>query len=189
MKLSLILTTLTLFLLTCFPTNAQTADTAIKQSAKTVQTDSTNTNNSNTHEGTDDDFSPGLAFFALLGFGIIITLTAVGIALTIIGLLIIFGLISFGVLSASVLVGINKKSFTKGFKTFLVLYSAVCALLICSSGFWLLNKIYHWWTTFHAISIGSVVGILTGIAFGFLAFYTLQRVTTFLKKQLKLAID
>jgi hypothetical protein len=186
MKLSLILMSLALILWTSFTANAQTGDTVHAQGAKSAPADTTNASSISTHERTEDDFSPGLVFFTLIGFGIAIAIAGVGIALTIVGLFIIFGLISFGVLSASVLVGLNKKSFTKGFKTFLVSYSSVCALLICSSGFWLLNKIYHWWTTVHAVSLGAFVGVLTGFTFGFLVFYTLRRVTTFLRKQLKL---
>lgn len=154
-------------------------------SVTTIQSDTTPANTTNLYEGIDDS-SPGLAFFALIGIGFILACVGAGIALTVIGLLIIFGLISFGILSASVLIGINRKSFALGFKTFLVSTSTIFGLLLCSFGFWILNQILHWWTTQTALTIGAALGLLAGLAFGLISFYVLQRLTTYLRDQLKL---
>lgn len=144
-------------------------------------------NTTDPNEGTGD-FSPGLALFALIGIGFVLACVGAGIALTVLGLLIIFGLISFGVLSASVLIGINKKSFALGFKTFLVSTSTICGFLLCGFGFWILNQFLHWWTTQTALTIGAALGLFAGLAFGLISFYVLQRLTTYLKHQLKLTL-
>lgn len=151
----------------------------------TIQSDTSYATIMDPYDGTDD-FSPGLAFFALIGIGFILVCVGIGIALTVIGLLIIFGLTSFGILSASVLIGLNKKSFALGFKTFLVSTSTIGGLLLCGFGFWILNKVLHWWTSQIAITIGVVLGLLTGLTFGLITFYILKRLTTYLKDQLKL---
>src|SRR5437868_385036 len=97
---------------------AQTSD-SIKPASITIQSDSLSNNRKmgqDQFEGTDD-FSPGLLFFALIGLCLICLSIGVGTALTVIGLLVLFGLISAGILSTSIIVGLNKKSFAKGFKT------------------------------------------------------------------------
>jgi hypothetical protein len=174
----------TFFLLTTNLVVAQNNDST-NIPTKTTQSDTTHANTTDPYEGSDD-FSPGLAFFTLIGVGFIVVCVGVGIALTVLGLLIIFGLISFGILSASVLIGLNRKSLAAGFKTFLVSSSAVCGLLLCGFTFWILNKILHWWATQTALAVGGALGLLAGLAFGLIAFYVLQRVTTYLKSQLKL---
>jgi hypothetical protein len=151
----------------------------------TTQSDTTHPTTTDLYEGTDDS-APGLALFALIGIGFVLACVGADIALTVIGLLIIFGLISFGILSASVLIGINRKSFALGFKTFLVSTSTIFGLLLCGFGFWILNQILHWWTTQTALTIGAGLGLFAGVAFGLTAFYVLQRLTTYLRDQLKL---
>jgi hypothetical protein len=176
MRYSIRLLTLSFLLLSTCLGIAQTNELA-QQKNKTVQADTVSGYVTDPYEGTDD-FSPGMAFFALIGIGFILLCIGVGIALTVFALLIIFGLISFGILSASVMVGLNKKSFETGFKTFLVSASAVGGLILCGFSFWLLNKILHWWTAETAIATGAILGFLTGLAFGFIAFYILKRLTT-----------
>lgn len=138
------------------------------------------------YEG-DDDFSPGLFFFALIGAGFILASVGAGAVLTVLGLLIVFGLISLGALSASVIVGLNKRSLSKGFKTFIVLVSTVNGVVIAIAGFLVLNQIVHWWSTETAVVSGLAVGAIAGLGFGYVAFYILQRLTAFFRKRLSLA--
>ena len=188
MKLITTTAILTFFLLTYLFASGQTIDTTkIKPATTTVKSDTSTHSASNDPYAGTDDFSPGLAFFALLGLGFICLCVGVGIVITVGALLIIFGLISVGILSASILVGVNKKSLATGFKTFLVSSSTIGGLVICGLGLWLLNKITHWWTTKTAIIIGATCGLLAGFIFGLLAFYILQQLTTFLKKKLNLS--
>lgn len=179
-----LITFITYFLLTTNLVFAQDSNSS-NISAITIQSDTSHATTSNPYEGTDD-FSPGLAFFALIGIGFILVCVGAGIALTIIGLLIIFGLISIGILSASVLIGLNRKSFALGFKTFLVSTSTMGGLFLCGFAFVVLNKVMHWWTTQTALTIGAALGLLAGLAFGLIAFYILQRLTTYLRSQLRL---
>jgi amino acid transporter len=60
-----------------------------------------------------DGFPQGIFVFALFGFVFILMIAGAGIVLTAIGILILLGLIGTGILSASILVGLNKRSFTK----------------------------------------------------------------------------
>jgi len=132
-----------------------------------------------------DNFAPGLAIFALFAFIFILVCVGVGIVLTVAGLLILFGLIGTGILSASILVGLNKKSFTKGFKTFLVSTTTIGGLLFGITSFWILNKATHWWTFKTTLFAGSIIGLLTGLVLGLVTFFLIQKLTSYLKLKLK----
>jgi hypothetical protein len=131
-----------------------------------------------------DDFAPGLFIFIVFAFIFILIYVGAGIVLTILGLLILFGLILAGILSASILVGLNKKSFKKGFKTFLVSITTIGGLIIGIIGFWMLNEIYHWWNIQTTLLIGSISGLLSGLVFGFFSYYVIQKFTTLLNSKL-----
>lgn len=146
----------------------------------------TSQQNGDIYEGTGD-FSPMQFFFVLILLGLILLCIGASIILIVLGLLFIFGLVSFGIVSASVIVGINRRSVEKGFKTFLILSLTIGGLLVGGTSFWILNKIVHWWTDIFAIFIGSVTGLLTGLGLGFLACYVLQQLTFYFRSKLDLA--
>jgi hypothetical protein len=157
-----------------------------KQIITSIQKDSLTTKNNVLDYEQSDDFSPGLLFFALIAFTFILASVGCGVMLTVLGLFIVFGLISFGVLSTSIIVGLNKKSFTKGFKTFLVLISTIGGLFFGGIFFGLLNIWLHWWTTKTAIIMGATCGLIGGLLLGLLAYYILQRLTNYFKERLNL---
>lgn len=127
----------------------------------------------------EGDFAPGLLMMVLLMLGLILVCMGVGAVVAGFLLFTIFGLVSFGLLSVSILVGLHKRSFTKGFRTFLVSFSAFCGLLSLGTGFALLNKVLHWWTTGTALIAGSAIGLLAGLGFGLMVHYLLQRLITY----------
>jgi hypothetical protein len=133
----------------------------------------------------ENDFSPGLFFIAIFGFGIMFLGVGFGIALAFIVVLVISVLVSIGVLSAAVLIGLNQKSYTAGFKIFVVLGSAVGGIFLGSAGFWVLNKIMKWWTTETALLSGSFAGLIGGLLFGYTCWYVLRRLTGYFKAKLK----
>lgn len=180
-----ILGLVTFLILTFTPSisNNQTIDST---QVTAISADTTTQNQTdNFHEEIENDFSPGLAMFALFGIGFMFICIEASIVLTVIGVLILFGLIGAGILSASVLIGLYNKSFKKGFKTLIISVTTIGGLFIGATGFWLLNKIVHWFTTQTALTIGSIGGLLTGFLLGLLMFYMLQKLTTFLKDKLK----
>ena len=174
------------FMLTCVTIFGQTN---IKKNPSTFtgQADSLITSRNTAELDPNDDFSTGLFSLAMIGFIFILVCVGAGIALTVLGLSIVFGLVSLGILSTSIIVGLNKKSLLKGFKTFIVLTSTIGGLLFCGMGFWLLNKILHWWTAQTAILTGAFCGLLAGVALGLLFNYILQRLTNYFKTKLKVA--
>lgn len=129
--------------------------------------------------------SPGLFFMAMFGFGIMFLGVGCGITLTFIVVLVISVLVSIGVLSAAVLVGLNKKSYTAGFKTLVVLGSAVGGIFLGSAGFWVLNKIMKWWPLETALISGAFAGLIGGLLFGYTCWYVLRRLTGYFKSKLK----
>jgi len=133
-----------------------------------------------------DDEEFNLFLFAILVLGIVFIYVSVLIAIliTILLLLIIFGFIAVGALSTSVLVGINKKSFTAGFRTFLMIFSTFSLTVIGIGSFWFLNRIVHWWNETKAIIIGLSVGLISGLITGILLAFLIKKLSTFLKNKL-----
>lgn len=133
----------------------------------------------------DEEFN--LFLFAILILGIIFICVSVLIALLLVAicLLIVFGLIALGALSASVLAGINKKSFTTGFKTFAIVFSTFAMAVLGSISFWALNRIVHWWSQSAAITIGLCAGVISGFITGATIGYLIKRLSSFLKNKLE----
>lgn len=128
----------------------------------------------------EDDFSPMLFFllvFALVCIGI-------GITLTILLLLILFALIGTGILSASILIGLHKKSFTKGFKTFLVSAFTIGGFLVGLIVFWGIHHFNELWTFTISLVSGGLTGAISGFLLGYFIFYVIQKLTTFFKSKL-----
>jgi hypothetical protein len=99
----------------------------------------------------------------------------------------IFALVTLGVLSTSVIFGMYKKSVAQGFKALMVITSACGGLVLGAAGFWLLNLIAHGlWKASNVILLGAGVGLLSGAAFGLIAFYVLQWLLAFLKEKLSI---
>lgn len=133
-----------------------------------------------------DDFSPGLFFFACIGVAIVLCSVGIGIAMIAFFLIVLFGLVTLGVLSTSIIVGINKKSFSKGFKTFIILLSTICGSLICGLIFFGINEYFLWWTRMNSILIGLTSGLFGGLLFGMSAYYIMRYLTNYFKQKLNL---
>ncbi|RZJ66174.1 MAG: hypothetical protein EOO50_10945 [Flavobacterium sp.] len=132
----------------------------------------------------DEEFN--LFLFTLLILGIIFVLLCllVAIVAVILAAAILFGLIAMGALSASLLVGLNRKSFTSGFKTFVIVFSTLASGAIGAISFWILNKFVMLGNETTAIASGSIIGLLTGLLAGTLISFVIQKFTTYLKSKL-----
>jgi len=132
----------------------------------------------------DEEFN--LFLFSMLISGLIFICISLVIAIlvVIILLLIVFGFITIGALSASVLVGLNKKSITTGFRTFVIFFSTFAMAVIGALSFWILNRIVHWWSQMKSIILGSSIGLISGLIIGIVAAYIIKKLSTFLKNKL-----
>ncbi|MEM0543080.1 hypothetical protein WFZ85_10660 [Flavobacterium sp. j3] len=128
-----------------------------------------------------------LFLFAILILGIIFICISVLIALliAILCLFAIFGFILVGAISTSILVGINKKSFTSGFKTFVTVFSTFAFGIIGIGSFWFLNKLLHWWSETKAITIGLSLGLISGLVTGLILAFVIKKLSTLLKAKLE----
>ena len=126
----------------------------------------------------DDNF---LAILLIMGalFFLLALIIGVVLCLLIIGML--FVLVSGSVISASVLVGLQQRSVSKGFKTFFIAVSVLGSTIVSVLFFWFINSVKDWWETDVAISSGVVCGILSGWALGFLFYKAMGKLFTFLK--------
>lgn len=132
----------------------------------------------------DDEFNMFLFSMLLLGLAFICISLALAIFAVIISLLVIFGLITIGALSVSVLVGLNKKSITTGFRTFVVFFSTFAMTVLGAISFWILNRIIHWWSQIKSIVLGSGIGLVSGLIIGIVIAFIIKKLSAFLKHKL-----
>ena len=125
----------------------------------------------------DDDF---IATLLLMGSLVFLALAVISILLGLLFIVTIILLISAGIISTSVIVGLQQRSITKGFKT-LFLSSAIVGSSIVSVIFCIfLNAVYDWSSNNMAMLIGLVLGIILGTGLGLLAFKAMAGLIRFL---------
>ncbi|MGE8243414.1 MAG: hypothetical protein ACN6PD_12070 [Sphingobacterium sp.] len=125
----------------------------------------------------DDNF---IATLLLMGSLVFLALAVISILLGLLFIVTIILLISAGIISTSVIVGLQQRSITKGFKT-LFLSSAILGSSIVSVIFCIfLNAVYDWSSNNMAILIGLVLGIILGTGLGLLAFKAMAGLIRFL---------
>lgn len=132
----------------------------------------------------DEEFNMFLFTILVIGLIFIGASILIAVIIAIICLLIVFGLIAAGALSASVLIGINKKSFTTGFRIFAILFSTFSMGVLGVICFWILNRIFEWWTTSTALVSGLCFGLISGFVTGILIAYIIKRMSSYLKNKL-----
>jgi len=147
----------------------------------TLQNKDTLSANNQTPEHSDDDFAPGLLFFALFALGCICVFVGTGIMLTLIAALMFIGLAALGVLSTSLIVMLHKKSFEKGFKTFIVLGCSFAGFFALALLFPFVNYITHWATFERAVLTGATIGTVSGFVAGQIVFTIVRRLALYLK--------
>lgn len=128
----------------------------------------------------DDDF---LAVLLIMGAFFCLFAVIIGVVLVLMVFAILFALISGGILSASVLVGLQQRSVSKGFKTLFVSVSVLGTTIISVIFFWFMNKIQHWWGNDVSIFAGIVFGLLSGWILGTLIFMAVKKLVLFLKNK------
>lgn len=125
----------------------------------------------------EDDF---IATLLLMGSLVFLALAVISILLGLLFIVTIILLISAGIISTSVIVGLQQRSITKGFKT-LFLSSAIVGSSIVSVIFCIfLNAVYDWSSNNMAMLIGLVLGIILGTGLGLLAFKAMAGLIRFL---------
>jgi hypothetical protein len=135
--------------------------------------------NSYSNDVVDEDPSFSL-FLLIIILGFISTLIGIGVALTVLALLILFALISFGVVSVSIMIGLAKKSVQKGFES-MVLFGLGLGMIT----FTLANKLLHWVEFYMAIGVGALIGLIGGFLLGIVSISIIQRLAGLLKQKLE----
>lgn len=115
----------------------------------------------------DDDFLVVLLLMGAIFFCIAII---VGVIICLLFILILIGLISAGIISASVLIGYQQKSVSKGFRTFFLSVPIIGTSVLSIIFFCVLNSIYDWWTKDICIMVGALFGVVSGYVLGILVF-------------------
>jgi hypothetical protein len=140
--------------------------------------------NSYSNDVVDEDPSFSL-FLLIIILGFISTLIGIGVALTVLALLILFALISFGVVSVSIMIGLAKKSVQKGFESMVLIGSSLFGLGLGMITFTLANKLLHWVEFYMAIGVGALIGLIGGFLLGIVSISIIQRLAGLLKQKLE----
>jgi len=126
----------------------------------------------------DDDF---LAVLILMGGLFFILAIIIGVVLILLFFLILFALISGSIISASVLIGLQQKSVSKGFRIFFLSVSILGSTVVSVIFFWAVNSIKDWWPTDISIIAGIICGVISGWLLGLLVFKATRKFAIFLK--------
>ena len=120
----------------------------------------------------DDDWGSPIGFvFLLIFLGIAVGAAVVGSMIASVILVGLFLLASAGVLSAGVLMGVYRKSVTAGFRTVVLLVSALGGIIIGSAGFYLINRFFHLhYQPKMVVMAGAGSGLLGGLLIGLAVF-------------------
>ncbi len=166
----------------CNTTCAQTDTTIQKDSSSIVHE-----NNAETQP--DDEFNLFLLTFGIAFLSAIIVASFFGAlaAITVIGFS--FLLIITGITSASILMGIYKRSFASGFKTFMIILGILAGTFLGAGCLLLITKFFHLQLSAgNALWIGAAGGCIGGILIGLIIFKTIQLIVTYFKNKLKQTI-
>lgn len=126
----------------------------------------------------DDDFLAGLLVMGALFF---LLALAIGIIIVIVFFAILFFLISGGIISASVLVGLQQRSLSQGFKTLFVSVCIIGTTITSVIFFWIVNVMKNWWSNEISVAIGIIFGLISGWLLGSLMFKATKKLALFLK--------
>jgi hypothetical protein len=90
-------------------------------------------------------------------------------------LLLGLALVSAGILSTSIVVGLYKRSFTAGFRVFLLLFCSMAGLATGGLGLWLINRFFHLhWIPRIAALTGAGGGFIGGLLLGLVLFILIR---------------
>lgn len=170
-------------LLINFSSLAQTADSTEtsgwkvnNQESPVSAADSLSTSSWESGTKTDDEFG---IFLLLILLVLICGSSGAGAVLITTIILILFGCVVVGILSSSIVIGLYNRSFSKGFKSFVIGVPAVLGLFGGAGIFWIVNLFMHWWSDWTAVISGAIVGGVSGAVLGFFAFFIIQKLSQF----------
>lgn len=137
----------------------------------------------------DDEFNLFLLTLAIAFIAGLIIASLIGALAAMVILIFIFLLIGTGIISASFLIGFYKRSVTAGFRTFIVILSAVTGIFLGTGGLWFCTKFFDLnIAASNALWIGAAGGCIGGILMGLIIFKALQLILTYFKNKLKLPV-
>lgn len=112
----------------------------------------------------DDEFNLFLFSLMVIFLCAMISAAIVGAIIAFFVLFFLFALIALGVLSTSIAIGLYKKSFSAGFKSFLMILFGSCCSIIGGIGLFLSNYLINLsMSTVTSIFIGIFAGLIGGV--------------------------
>jgi len=168
---------------------AQATDTSRLAKADTTQASvAPISGSSSAANANDDDFTAFLIMCMSCFLAIMAGAVVVGAGITLLLAMLLTAFVAAGIISTSLLVGIYTKSIKAGFKTLVVILSAIGGVVIGSIGLLLMVKIFHLHLSIQtALFTGSLGGLGGGILTGFIIYRVIMYTLQYARKKLNLA--
>lgn len=129
----------------------------------------------------DNDFSPGLFFFAMIAIAFMLVLFGIGIGIVLLCCLCLLALTSLGIISSAVLYGLYKKSFLSGFRALVIAASTIFTGIFSAVSSSVINEFFQISSTRNVLVLGFLFGLVVGFFNGKLANLVLQKLLAFFK--------
>lgn len=122
---------------------------------------------------TDEGMDIFLLLFALGAIAIMVGAAVAGSVFVTLLILLFFVFISIGIISVSILAGLQRRSITAGFKTFVYIICCLIGMSFGSFGVWIVFKLLDLDVQ---NSVGVIVGLFAGLTGGILVGYTVIKI-------------
>jgi len=139
-------------------------------------------------ENPADDTSEGIfmAYLIIAGAIFVMVCVGAGAVLATAVLLLLFALVSAGVLSTAVVSGLYHRSWSKGFRTLVVMCSAIASMIAGAIVFFFITQLFQWCTPATSIITGGLAGLAGGLVLGKMICLILRRLLAYFRQKLNL---
>ncbi|HYJ37649.1 MAG TPA: hypothetical protein VEV87_03495 [Chitinophagaceae bacterium] len=135
----------------------------------------------------DEEFNLFLFTLAMIFVCAVIGAAIIGGLLAALVLFFLFALIAFGVLSTSVAIGLYRRSYSAGFKSFLIILFALSCAVVGTIGVSLVNIFFALeLSRSMAAGVGFLSGAAGGVLMGFATYKVLQTLFKYFVTRLRL---
>ncbi|MFT3824633.1 MAG: hypothetical protein QM731_11960 [Chitinophagaceae bacterium] len=163
-------------------TSAQTPDTVVVKTNDTTTAQITPITSTPPDDG---DFTPFLLLFGITVLSFVFGAVAIGAFAAAFVLFTIVAMTGAGILSTSIIVGIYKRSFAAGFKTFLVITCSIGGVVAGAATFWLIARLLHLQvSTVTMVTAGALSGFTGGILLALSLYKIIRVLSTYGKNKL-----
>ena len=123
--------------------------------------------------------------FILIAVVVLCICIGIGIVFALMFLFALFALVSLGIISTSILVGVQQRSYSKGFKSFILLSATLLGAGVGGMGMIFINRFLHLnLIPLHGWLSGIAIGLVAGLILSKLILITINRLVSYFKSRI-----